>query len=296
MLTVVILSLFVISATVFSGYVVRKSIQERVSSVTDFVVDVEEDLPRMLFVFGFRAVFLTEQEIVAGDVENFSALFEEAFFNGSFNGVDKDIILNGAKYEDIVDKLNQRGEKIGVRMNFTNPSIKVNQSDPWNLRVEFNANFTASDLGGLVSWNKSMSIVEYISISNFTDPLYVKNTNGEYNRRIVQTPYNFTNGVSDLSAHLSGSYYVANVNSPSFIDRLEGNFLVSSPNGIESLVNIDDLNDLPSWYDRGEKSMIDYQYFSSINPGYCEVSGMPASQSWFRIDSSRVGDYGVLCA
>ncbi|MCA9485608.1 MAG: hypothetical protein KC506_02075 [Nanoarchaeota archaeon] len=297
MLTVVILSLFLISATVFSGYAVRKSVQERVSSVTDFVVSVEEDLPRMMFVFGFRAVYLEQVEIVSsGYIDDFPEFFEEAFFNETINGgasLETQEILEGSTYEDIITEFNERGSKLGVVVNFSEPHINISQDDPWNLKVLFSANFTASDANGLVSWNKTMEIVKYISIQNFTDPLYVRNTNGEFNQRIVQSPYRvpFSDN-SELSDQVDNAYYVNVNDAPSFIDRIEGDISATGPNGIESLV---DLDDLPDWVDRKQKSMVDHHYFSNV--AYTDTcSGLSSLPSWFEIDRDKlVNTYGLTC-
>jgi hypothetical protein len=297
MLTVIILSLFVISATVLTGYAARKSVQDRVSSVTDFVVSVEEDLPRMMFVFGYRAVYLAQGEIIdTGYVSNFSEFFEEAFFNGTINGASDltiDEILEDSTYYDLVDEFNERGSRLGVEVNFSNPSIDVTQEDPWNLRVTFSANFTASDVNGLVSWNKTMVVVKHIAISNFTDPFYVRNTNGLYNQRIVQTTYSLFSDGADLRDHMENGYYLNSSDAPSFIDRLEGRYNSQNANGIESLVNVEEIkNTVPQeYFDEKSKSMIDFQYFSSLDPPNSQVPGMP---SWFRIDSARlVSVYGL---
>jgi hypothetical protein len=303
MLTVVILSLFVISATVLTGYAARKSVQDRVSSVTDFVVGVEEDLPRMMFVFGFRAVYLAEQEIISdGYVNNFSEMFVEAFFNETIDGMttpDIAEVLEDSTYDDIIEEFNERGSRLGINMNFSNPDIDVTQDDPWSLRITFSANFTASDINGLVSWNKSMTVVKYVAITNFTDPIYVRNTNGEFNQRIVRSPYtvpflnaDFTPNYTQLKEQVDNAYYINVNDAPSFIDRLEGDFDATGPYGIESLV---DLDDLPSWVVRKQKSMVDHHYFSN-DPYTDTCSDIHLLPEWFEIDDNRLLNiYGLAC-
>jgi len=166
----------------------------------------------------------------------------------------------------------------------------VKQEDPWNVKIIFDVNLVIRDEGNLAFWNKTESIISYISIENFEDPLYVLNTNGLVGNKINKTIYNplvNENDVSNLSLHLEKSYYVASVYGPSFLDRLEGK-KSSNENGIESLVY------LPKLYSQGlpiyEKSAVDYIYFSSENPESFNVPGMP---QWFRLDELHLNFYNI---
>jgi len=122
--------------------------------------------------------------------------------------------------------------------------------------------------------------------------MYLIETNGRIVRKIQKTPYypfvDKTN-VSNLTAHLYGSYYVASPFAPSFLQRFEGKKIADpSGNGIESLVNIEEL--VKKGIQPKTKTVVDYIYFSSNNPPSYQIQGMP---SWFRIDNEHLDLYGV---
>ena len=125
---------------------------------------------------------------------------------------------------------------------------------------------------------------------NFEDPLYLIGTNGIVSYKINQTPYEtFVTGsdVTNLSNHVTGNYYTATNNSPSFLNRLEGNFSANE-NGIESLIY------LPDFTNNGiivlDKSVVDHIYFGTTNPSTSQVTGMP---TWFKIDAANENTYNV---
>jgi len=235
---------------------------------------------------------LIHEEIVAtgnyvGSVED---LFEELFYNGSLNGNGKDL-MTGATFDDMVDSFGQFADKVNANISFGVSNVSIDQQDPWNIRIHLDLEMEVYDQGGLVSWDKNMSIDSFVPIENFEDPMYLIET-GLVTNTIVRSPYSvFVVGadVSNLKLHVENSYYVASISAPSFLDRFEGRN-VANVNGIESFVY------LPSLTARGistsDKSCVDYIYFSDDNPVHYSVSGM---SSWFGIDNenSHVANYGV---
>jgi len=295
-LAMILISFFLVSFNLFSHIKDRKSIQRRVDTMNSFVFAVEEDMERRVFISGFRAIFLFEDYITQTGlpITNLDSSFEEIFYNGTLYGEQK-ILMQEARFDDIEDLLREKANKIGANLSMSNPEINITQEDPWNVKVSLETDFLLEDEGELVSWNKTLIAIALIPIENFGDPLYYINTNSLVFGNISKTPFtDFVEGgdVSNLLAHLEGNYYLASPDGPSFLDRLKG---INAPNvnGIESLVNLDEL------VSRGisveEKSIIDYEYFSANNPAFCSIqeSGMP---SWFRLNTERVGDYEVGCA
>jgi len=222
-----------------------------------------------------------------------NALFEEAFFNGTIDGTasaDETALLSGVLYSDIQDGLRDDARKFNLNTVVSNPSITLDQVDPWNVRIKLQVDLFIEDLGGLVSWNRTAEIIEYIPISNFEDPFYLLNTNGLIIRKMEATPYSiFVSGadVSNLSEHVAQTYYFASNESPSFLNRLEGNFSAHDY-GVESFVYLPEftLNGLPT----EDKTVVDHIYFSTTNPTTKSITGMP---SWFKIDDAAVARYGL---
>lgn len=293
LLALVIVAIFLVSVTVFSNVYPREQAQRRVSTLDSFVKDVEEDLSRLLFTSGFRQIFLMQARILeTGEyVSDSEGLFQEMFFNGTYNDQSYESILTGTTFSEIEEKLQQRAYEINANVSISNPSLTVDQIDPWNVRFVLTSDFYFEDVSGLAQWNKTLITEIFVPTSNFNDPVYLVDGNGFANK-IERTPYSdFVSGsdVSNLLDHLDNSYYISSTTAPSFLDRLEGDLLANSVQGVESLV---DLSEFPSFE---TKSVIDHIYFSSDNPTSCTVtpSGMP---SWFRLDNANLATYEVACA
>ena len=294
-IVIFIITLFFMSYTIYDYVVDRSSVNKRVETLNNFVFSIEQDVPRYLYIAGFRTVFLIHEEIVAtgsyiGSVED---SFDELFYNGSLNGVEKDL-MSGATFDYMVDSFGQFADKVNANISFGVPDVLIDQVDPWNIRVRLNLSMRVYDEGGLVSWNKSMVVDSLVPIEDFEDPMYLIET-GLVTNTIVRSPYEvFVDGVdvSNLSSHVENSYYVASDSAPSFLDRLEGRN-VANENGIESFVYLPGLT--AQGVSTSDKSCVDYIYFSENNPVHYSVAGMPA---WFGIDDEdgHVARYGLAGA
>ena len=291
-MVIFIVTLFFLSYTIYDVVKDRGPINKRVETLNNFVFSVEEDIPRYLYIAGFRSIFLVHEEIVAtknyiGSVED---SFEELFYYGTLNGNTKDL-MSGATFDDMTDSFGRFANKVNADIYFGEFEVFVDQVDPWNIRIHLDLEMLIIDRGNLVSWNKTLSVDSLVPIENFEDPLYLIESGGITNT-IIKSPYEvFVDGVdvSNLSSHVENSYYVASDSAPSFLDRLEGRNL-ENENGIESFVYVPKLS--AQGISSKDKSAIDYIYFSNNNPAYFSVSGMP---SWFKIDNEdgHVADYGL---
>lgn len=271
MLTIVLLSIFVISITFFSGYALRKSTQQRVESLSDFVNNVESDLSRQLFIVGARSVFLMQDEMIFGSPHylgegNTQAFLEEIFFSGTINGRnDPDVleVTDGIKFSDLKEAVQKKAQGISANVQFFNPHINITQEDPWNIKITLVTDFYVTDNNGLASWNKTLESVTYIAITNFTDPLYAVSTNGQENPDIVLAPAG-----ASVQQHITNGYYLNYSGAPSFIDRLEGNIVDPEyPDyGIVSLVDKSKSN-IPNF----GRPIVDYIYFTNLPYTPCQV-------------------------
>jgi hypothetical protein len=283
---IALLSLIMASYGAYSYVQDRAAINNRIDTMNDFVFSVEEDLPRKMYITGFRIIFLLEKGISeSGEyVTDFNSTFEEAFFNGTIDGESK-TLLEKVLFQDIEDSFNERGAKINVNVSLLEPEIFVSQDDPWNVKFSLKTNLVIEDLNRLASWNRTATIDAFIPIDNFEDPLYIVSTNGMIAKRINRTIYSDFSNVANLLDHVSNSYYTNSTMAPSFLDRFKG---INAPNenGIESLVNLEELSmqGVPVI----DKSVVDYIYFSNDNPATSTVSGMP---SWFKIDGPHISVY-----
>ena len=256
-----------------------------------FLNSVEKNLERQMYISGYRIIFLAENKITtSGNYINVNNFFNEAFFNGTINGVSDDILI-GATYNDLNNSLNQKAKKINVEVKLKNSFINISQDDPWNVKFTLVSDFIMQDKENIAKWEKQQIISAFIPVTEFEDPVYVVNTYAKISRKIKTTPYegNYVNGgdFTNLIEHVSNGYYSANADAPSFLKRLEGSFS-SDENGIESFVYIPEIS--AQGISVSDKSLIDHIYFSSNNPSYSAVSGMPA---WFKIDDAHKAKYQI---
>jgi len=287
---IVIVTLLLTSYTLYSNIQERKAIQKRIETMNSFINSINQDLERKLFIAGFRSLFTFENKIIetGSYIPNVNASFQEMFINGTFNNQVQSIML-GATVADIIRDLQSLGSKIAINITLTNPKANIEQIDPWHVRITLGGNYTVRDENNLSSWNTMLSATGIIPIYYFDDPVYIINTGSLIVTKINQTVYNSFDPATLLD-HTTKQYYKASQNAPSFLDRFEGNLNADSPNGIESLVDIQSLQN--KGLQTQEKSIIDHIYFSSSNPTYCHVAGMP---SWFYLDNNSLSAYNSTC-
>jgi len=295
LVVVSLLSLFILSLTAFRVSNERETVNKRIKTMNEYVFSLEEDVPRKLFISGFRIIFLFEKRILENGtyISDVNTVFNEAFFDGTIEGTissEELTLIQGIRFADIEDSLNEKASKVGLQVDLANPQLVVDQTDPWNVRIVLNATLLITDFGNLASWNRSASIEGFVPIEHFEDPIYLINTNGQIAHKINMTPYTyFTVGadVSNLQDHVNNFYYIANPDGPSFIKRLEGD-LSSDPQGIESLVNLANLSS--QGISIKDKTVVDHIYFSASDPAANNVAGMP---SWFKLDAPHHDIYNV---
>jgi len=267
LITITVISLFAISYGTYNLIQDNVAINKRITTLNNFIGSVEQDLPRQIFISGYRAIFLMEKNILdKGEyITDVNASLNELFFNGTLDGASQDL-MDDATFLSIQNFLTGNADKINAQIQLQNPTFSITQSGPWDLEVTLNTTLIVEDKSNLASWNRSASISSIIPINNFEDPLYSLNTQGKVINKINQTPYQiFVTGVdyTNLTGHFQNSFYKSSTSAPNFLMRLEGD-LTSDSNGVESMVYPQEL------IDRGitvrYKSVIDYIYFSTSDP------------------------------
>jgi hypothetical protein len=296
LIAITLISFFLITYSIYSFS------DKRIETMNNFVLSVENDLPRKMFISGFRVVFVMEDYITTkgqyiGDTDftiqesgnnqlsGFTGTFGEVFFDGNLGTENYELML-GATFNDINNSINVNALPLNIQVAFENPSIIVRQDDPWNVNFSLDADLVIKDLSGLVNWNRHIVIDSYIPVDNFDDPIYLIETNGLVSIEINQTPYNPINS-GNLLAHAQGPYYIESSEAPNFIQRLQGDITEIDDYGIESIVNIPQLTAQGISINGG--SIVDHLYFGSGSGG-SQVGGMPG---WFILDSGHTGTYGV---
>jgi hypothetical protein len=291
MMAIIILSVFLLSYSVYNVIDERKSINKRIDSMNSFIFSLEKDISRQGYISGYRAILSLESYITTNGtfLANSEESLKEILLNGTINGQAVNLMEN-YRLEDWNSRIQSFGDKMNLFINYSLKNVTVTQIDSWNININMHIHLLIKDKGDLALWNKTEFISSRIEITNFEDPLYIINTNGLIANKIIKTTFSsFVNGtnVSNLLSHVQNSYYIASAAAPSFLDRLEGK-TTANPNGIESLVY------LPALSEQGinilDKSCVDYIYFSLNNPDSHNIQEMP---SWFKLDDAHLGVYNA---
>jgi len=271
-------------------------IQTRVYSMDAFLDDIEDDLQRELYITGYRSISsLVEYIISYGEfIDDIDFRFQEAFMNGTINNETIVLMVNNT-FPDWLERVTNQGKKMGVFMNMTISNIQLYHVSPWFVNVSADFAFNITDMANTAKWNRTLSLKSKIDIHGFEDPLYIINSLGRMTNFINNTSFegNYTTGSGasfdpdNLLNHTLGSYYATHNDAPSFLMRFENN-LSASPYGIESMVNLPELQS--QGLDIYEKCVLDYIYWSGSSPTSYQVNKMPL---WFRIDSSHITKYQV---
>lgn len=274
-----------------------EAISVRVNTIDDFIGDFEKDFEREIFIGGYRALISMNSYIRfnQGYLADIDSVFAEILVNGTANGTEMDLMKQDTQGADItswLERINEESSLMNIHTDITVNEVSLEQTSPWNLTASVNASIIISDEKGLASWHIEKEYIKEFSIFGFEDPLYIVETSDRVTNLINITPdFDFVDESNDttvLNAHLLNSYYINSTSAPSFLMRLAGNFS-PSPYGIESMVNLEDLN--AQGISTKSRSLIDYIYFwNQTTTNYCNVTGLP---SWFRIDDSHREIYQV---
>ena len=258
-------------------------LETRVFTMNDVFLDIVEDAERMLYVTTFRSVVAMEDDIANNGefISNVSTVFNELFLNGSINGTAQQVMANNT-FPVWRDHMLAQASKIGVSLSLSAGDTVIEHSSPWSIRTEFDLTVSLRDVTSNASWNVIKPITALVDIDQFEDPVYRLNTVGRIINLVIET--NITdfvqgNDTKNLMIHTNNSWYREWTGAPSFLMRLEGRLNESSPYGIESLVDLQELMNAGLAIET--KSIVDYIYFSDENPQSCVVEYMPA---WWRID------------
>lgn len=272
------------------------SIEMRIDSMNDFIKDLKRDTSRGLYISSYRALMALEGYIIQhGEfLQDFDKGFREAILNGTINNTNITLMLFST-FPNWIENIQGKAIKFNIDANITLHDVYVFQNDPWHVTVSANLTFFIRDITEIASWDINETINASISIIGFEDPLYIVYSYGRTTNIINITPFegnyaykiNETWNVSNLLIHTEHSYYTPHPDAPSFLMRFENN-LESSPYGIESLVNVEELSDLGLEIREGI-SIVDYHYWDEASGPY-RINFTP---SWFRLDDTHRAKYNV---
>src|SRR3989338_11219789 len=229
-----------------------ESTEVRISTMNNFVKDIDASLGDAAFIAGFRSLLSLEDYIMdydrfmgEEDSPNLATGFKDLFLYGRITtGINTEPmgLMENNTFLNWTERMGVQAVKTGIELKFTINDAAISQSEPWMVDVSVDLEVEAKDKKGTAKWTISKAITKRINITGFVDPLYLVKNNGLANNTIRKTVVPNFEDEDDLNLHLISSYYIENSNAPSYLMRFENN-LGSSAHGIESLVNSQKIED-----------------------------------------------------
>ena len=293
--------IIILSFVIQSEYRLRNKmyvIETRVETVNDFIIDIERDLSRGLFITGFRALLAIQKHIATNGVflNDVNSQFKKVLLDGVIEEEQIDI-MDDSTFTDWTQKIKQEAEKIDIEINFSIMNISIYHQDPWFMTIESSLIIIIKDKKGTANWTRNKTIATKLSIEGFEDPLYTINSFGKVINIIKKANETDFSVVPNFVNHINNSYYIKSNAGPDFLMRLEGK-TSSSLYGVESLVNLNKFfqQNLQTY----DKSNVDYIYFGNVTVSSCTINGTISYFSWFRLDNNNepynhLNDYDANC-
>jgi hypothetical protein len=271
-------------------------IENRVLSMNNFVNDVERDAERGLYIASFRALLAMQTHIIDTGLylSDTESAFAEAVQNGNINGTSY-AILDQSTFPDWLQRITTEATQFNIGVGSVIHNISIVQTTPWTVDAIANITLVVTDDGGATAqWTRTVEIVSSISITGFEDPLMTIGSLGRVANVINKTPHegNYSDGsiVTPIIHHAQQMYFATNADAPSFLMRFEGNIFENSTMGIESIVNLKELEDAGLSVD-ATASVIDHQYWNATKvKGTHIINDTP---SWIRMDLDHVYRYNL---
>lgn len=293
----------ILSFDVYTGYRLKdkmESVEIRVDTMNSFIKGMEDDIENAIFIVGFRSLLSLEDYMMANDDfinnlgTNLNSAFDEVFSQGTINSEEMSLMKNNT-FVYWTNRMIEQADKTNIILNFTINGVTITQTEPWMVDIEVDLRINATDKKNTASWIIDKDFTKKINITGFVDPLYLVNNDGLVNNTIRKTLINPASSTSNLETHMLNSYYMEHSDAPSYLMRFENN-LASSQYGIESLVNVQELQG--AGFTPQTKSSVDFIYFGVSNPSSCKIKDLQ-SYAFFRIDTpdppDHLGFYGAEC-
>ena len=267
------------------------ALESRIDTVNFFIKDVEKDLDKGAFIAGFRTVLSFNEYITTNGsfLDNVEERFKESFINGTIHNQPLTLMYNST-FTDWGQRISQQAKRVGILFNFTLNDVKLTQSSPWAIDINLNLSLYIRDSSNISSWKRDRLLTTRINILGFEDPLYVINSKGKITNLIERSntsQFVVNNNPDHLIYYANNSLYTTRNGSPSFLMRFEGN-LGNSSNGIESLVNIEELQNQGLVIE--DRSIVDYIYFGTATTTNERINQTP---TWFKLDTDHIDFYDV---
>ena len=92
-------------------------IETRVNTINDFVLDVERDVERALYISSYRAILSMTERITLNQsyIDDVNVRFDELFFNGTYVGEESNFMTNNT-FTLWEDRIKQKAEELDINI------------------------------------------------------------------------------------------------------------------------------------------------------------------------------------
>lgn len=259
-----------------------------VTSMNDFLSQLEEDLSRVIGITGYRTLIGVEEHIAATGnyTENFEVTFQEALLNGTINGTTYDI-FDEATLTQFELRMNDISNRLGYLLAFRIRNVSARHVSPWDINVTVLLDVYAQSQDGRTTFNYTTNSSAVFHIEDLRDPIWTVGTLGRVPALVKQSNVSRplispTNDTRNLRIVLNETMYVENNQAPSMLMRFEGNFS-PSPYGISALVDkkILDSQGIPV---QNDKSVADFRYFANYTNTTLQIVNMSSDFYLYEAD------------
>jgi hypothetical protein len=289
-ISLTLLGILLFSFTTFYQYRQKDKfsvVETRIESMDKLLLNLEKDMEKGVYIASFRALIAMEEYIAneGSFMDDLDLRFEELFLNGTLYG-NSSFMMENNTFSNWTQKMQEQAQLMDITFGLAVNNITLFQDSAWTVKVMVNSSVSLSDTKGVAQWVSNKSVTATIDITGFDDPLYAAYTGNaiikKINRTIYEGDYVTGNDTTNLELHMNNTLYTEFDRAPSFLMRFENNitYTNSSPYGIESLVNKDEIalyHSCPA-----STSSVDYLYWDCSSEQGFSVAGMPAS---FRLDN-----------
>lgn len=268
------------------------SISARVDSMNKFVKDTTYDLDRATYIAGYRAILGINEFVTTSGRYVGKESFREAIIFGTINGTYINITSKD-NLNDWKSSITLLGKELFVNTTIEFNEVEVYQENPWYVSFRVKARMRFFDLMNTSYFDVNATGTSRISIMNFEDPSISISTNGTNINVINKSRYSLEElrfdgtpeRMSRFKEFLLSQSYVSDELAPDYLGRLTGN-ISPSPNGIESIININHLqNDFIY-----NTTNVDYLYFlRNTSSKKIDITGI----NWFRLDEKHIESYNL---
>ncbi|VVB68294.1 Uncharacterised protein [Candidatus Norongarragalina meridionalis] len=265
---------------------------------SNFAESIELDFPRALSIAGRTSLTAAVNHIVSSGIaaDDAQLRVRELAWNGTYYEIPSALMSNNSLSE-WTSRLESKGGAYGLNVTATVTNVTVFPYDSFHLLFSANMSLKARSDAYQMNLTRSLSAEALVGFDGIEDPLYPLNTNGLVDRVIAENSTGVY-GVDALDDFFNQREYLPSSQGASFLDRLEGNPLLSTRYasmtarvaGMESLVDLSQL--LAQGVDIEENStVVDYLYFNATTPAGWRVEG--SAYPLLILDNVSASEFGV---